>query len=662
MSQVSILAVDLPSGIDSIASQSNSTNDKSTDSSLFSDVMAKQQQQESGNDSQKSGNKETVSTSDKSLESINPQQVNEQGGHEKNENVDASGSANVDSNIRSPKGEVSADEKTEELDGDIISNSKNTDVAEKLLSFIVASDEVSTESTTAELMVDKKTYQNTVDKDVIVQSTATNDSEKELDTAEQDSSSSAKNSNMINTIKLTGDSTADGDSDGKPIELKNDNSAVLSQDEVKVAQTKVSQESIDTEATASNKLEQNKDAAQTVETLATKAVKDNSNNPIQLSAAKETEKTDKPSMLEQRILSTATKEQLNTGSSVDDNQNEKIQTDQTSVVNNSGLTADKTKVATQEVGAKVNVVDSGAIDVAANSDVNVTSDAKVSDIKMNHIAPSSTTASERTVNTATPSTASATSSSSQQQSTFGQSSNDNLTQQNDTPSDHSDHVSDEATLEKLVSAAGEKISEQAGKSFIEQRDAINTQADDDREHRLNAQSLVFSEEQAIHSTIAKASADSMSVQSAKTAINIHNETIAIYRKDFSNAVKDKVMVMVNQKIKQLEIRLDPPELGSMHVRLNLQNEQAAVNFVVQNQQAKEALEQNMDRLKDMLSDSGVDVGDTNIEQRDQQSEQQDEMGQQNSGRGFEDDAIDHSMAISGANLYKASATGVDYFA
>ena len=72
-----------------------------------------------------------------------------------------------------------------------------------------------------------------------------------------------------------------------------------------------------------------------------------------------------------------------------------------------------------------------------------------------------------------------------------------------------------------------------------------------------------------------------------------NETINVYSKDFSKSVKEKVMVMMNQKLQFAEIRLDPPELGNMHVRVNLQNEVAAVQFLVQNQQAKEALEQHM---------------------------------------------------------------------
>jgi len=153
-------------------------------------------------------------------------------------------------------------------------------------------------------------------------------------------------------------------------------------------------------------------------------------------------------------------------------------------------------------------------------------------------------------------------------------------------------------------------------------------------------------------------------QSTKNINAISQEIIAINRKDFTNAVKDKVMLMINQKIQQVEIKLDPPELGNMHIRVNLQNEQAIVNFVVQNQQAKEALEQNLTKLKDMLAENGVDVGESNIEQQDQQADANAsfEEGKSSNDNFFEEETLDANTSVIHAQLSKASARGVDYYA
>lgn len=167
-------------------------------------------------------------------------------------------------------------------------------------------------------------------------------------------------------------------------------------------------------------------------------------------------------------------------------------------------------------------------------------------------------------------------------------------------------------------------------------------------------------------TVTQAITDKMTLENTtgvqnKPTVNVNSETIAIHKKDFSEKIKEKVMVMVNQKIRQVEIRLDPPELGSMQIRLNLQNEQAAVNFIVQNQQAKEAVDENMTKLKEMLSDSGVDVGDANVEQQSQNETADDSRRNEFNGQQENHEQVDDNLVKNGAQLYKASSTGVDYF-
>ena len=190
-------------------------------------------------------------------------------------------------------------------------------------------------------------------------------------------------------------------------------------------------------------------------------------------------------------------------------------------------------------------------------------------------------------------------------------------------------------------------------------------------HSINAQAaksitsaaeLNAHQEQSFENTLNQLNTNTVQTQKSITAIN--TETIAIYRKDFANAVKDKVMVMINQKIQQVEIQLDPPEMGNIHVKVNLQNEQAAVQFVVQNQQAKDALEQNMNKLRDMLAQNGVDVGDANIEQR--QGSEQNEQGfkqtanNDTNGESAEDNFSGNDTTV--LDVVKASSTGVDYYA
>jgi flagellar hook-length control protein FliK len=153
------------------------------------------------------------------------------------------------------------------------------------------------------------------------------------------------------------------------------------------------------------------------------------------------------------------------------------------------------------------------------------------------------------------------------------------------------------------------------------------------------------------------------VQTQKNNVQLHQETISIFRKDFAEAIKDKVMLVISQKLQQFDITLDPPEFGNMQVRVNLQGEQAAVNFVVQNQSAKDALDQNMHKLKEMLAEKGVDVGDADVQQQNQQQAETDEKSTQDSGlsNSPSNSSADSSEHILSAELVNTSASGVDYY-
>ncbi|WP_076416951.1 flagellar hook-length control protein FliK [Colwellia sp. UCD-KL20] len=191
---------------------------------------------------------------------------------------------------------------------------------------------------------------------------------------------------------------------------------------------------------------------------------------------------------------------------------------------------------------------------------------------------------------------------------------------------------------------------------------FDTLSQRDIKHVTQAEERFIEHELSFENTMQNISADL--AQTQKNAVIQQIETISIMRKDFTDAVKEKVMVMINQKIQQVDIQLDPPELGRMQVRINLQSEQAVVNFVVQNQQAKEALEQNMDKLKHMMSESGVDVGGANVKQQSNQSSAQEQNNQGSNGQfeQHEDSAIEQSIALQQSKVIKASSTGVDYYA
>ncbi|ENM3847776.1 flagellar hook-length control protein FliK [Vibrio cholerae] len=120
-------------------------------------------------------------------------------------------------------------------------------------------------------------------------------------------------------------------------------------------------------------------------------------------------------------------------------------------------------------------------------------------------------------------------------------------------------------------------------------------------------------------------AESQLVQTNATSVPLNKEMAA-------DQLAERVQMMMSKNLKNIDIRLDPPELGRMHIRMNMQGDGATVHFTVANQHAREVLEQTMPRLREMLAQQGVQLGDTSVQQQ-SAGQQQRYTGQEQSGFG-----------------------------
>lgn len=88
---------------------------------------------------------------------------------------------------------------------------------------------------------------------------------------------------------------------------------------------------------------------------------------------------------------------------------------------------------------------------------------------------------------------------------------------------------------------------------------------------------------------------------------------------WSQAVGDRVLWLAAQNITSAELRLDPPELGPMQVRVSVNQEQVQVNFSSPHAVVREALDQGATRLREMFNEQGltvnVDVSDREARER-----------------------------------------------
>ncbi len=70
---------------------------------------------------------------------------------------------------------------------------------------------------------------------------------------------------------------------------------------------------------------------------------------------------------------------------------------------------------------------------------------------------------------------------------------------------------------------------------------------------------------------------------------------------------ERTVTLLQQGIKSAELMLDPPELGPLQVRIQMQNDQAVIHFTSASAAVRDALDQTIPRLREMLQEQGVDL-------------------------------------------------------
>ncbi len=90
------------------------------------------------------------------------------------------------------------------------------------------------------------------------------------------------------------------------------------------------------------------------------------------------------------------------------------------------------------------------------------------------------------------------------------------------------------------------------------------------------------------------------------------------RREWGNALGARIVTMVANDIQQARIQLDPPELGSLEIRLQVQQDQATVQVQAQNAQVREVLESSAQRLRDALAGQGIQLSGFDVSERGQQ--------------------------------------------
>ena len=84
--------------------------------------------------------------------------------------------------------------------------------------------------------------------------------------------------------------------------------------------------------------------------------------------------------------------------------------------------------------------------------------------------------------------------------------------------------------------------------------------------------------------------------------------------DWGQGMGKQILWMVNQSISRAEIRLNPANLGPLEVRIEMENDQVNVAFSSRHADVREAVEQALPRLREMLEEKGLNLSNTDVSQ------------------------------------------------
>ena len=125
----------------------------------------------------------------------------------------------------------------------------------------------------------------------------------------------------------------------------------------------------------------------------------------------------------------------------------------------------------------------------------------------------------------------------------------------------------------------------------------------------------------------------LNVISSASTVNTINSNSAhvapsVGSQHWDTALGEKVVWIVGTQTKNAELHLNPPSLGPLEIRVSMSDGQANLSFMTQHAAVRDAIEAAAPKLREMMGDSGINMGGMSVnvgtfaQQQDQAAQQQ----------------------------------------
>lgn len=124
-----------------------------------------------------------------------------------------------------------------------------------------------------------------------------------------------------------------------------------------------------------------------------------------------------------------------------------------------------------------------------------------------------------------------------------------------------------------------------------------------------------------HSATATHTAGRPHETAAPTPQNTPSITAHLHDSKWSQQLSDRVLWLARGDVQNAQINITPAHLGPIQISLSLSGEQMTAHFVSASQEVRQALEDALPRLREMLAGAGINLGQANVGSQQQQQAQ-----------------------------------------
>ncbi|MGX5108967.1 flagellar hook-length control protein FliK [Enterobacter cloacae] len=136
--------------------------------------------------------------------------------------------------------------------------------------------------------------------------------------------------------------------------------------------------------------------------------------------------------------------------------------------------------------------------------------------------------------------------------------------------------------------------------------------------------------------------------------------------EWKQSVSQHIAIFSRNGLHSAEIRLHPEELGSLHISLRMQQDQAQIHIVSEHAHIRHAMEQAMPQLRAAMAESGIQLGQANVSadgqpfaagEQGENASGQEQAEQEGETRKMEEESVPTLLTTTPGNIY-----GINTFA